>query len=122
MLGIDIKAARAAWTVFLLALVIVTAYAIRTTLVVLALSLFFAYMLMPILGFVERYAPKRMPPTVALAIVYLMLIGAFVGLGFTVGARIADEASTLGDRLPRPDAKSGVDRPHSFAGMAGTRP
>jgi predicted PurR-regulated permease PerM len=100
MLGIDYRAARAAWTVFLLALLIATAYAIRATLVVLAVSLLFAYMLAPIVGFVERYTPRRVSPTVALTLVYLALTGALVGFGLTIGSRIADEASLLANRLP----------------------
>ena len=100
MLGIDPKAARVTWTVFLLALLIATAYAIRATLVVLAVSLFFAYMLMPIVAMVQRYTPQRVSPGVALALVYLALIGALVGFGFTIGTRIADEANMLANRLP----------------------
>ena len=52
MLAFDRTVARAAWTVFLIALLIATAYAIRETLVVFAAALFFAYMLMPIVAFV----------------------------------------------------------------------
>ena len=100
MLGIDPKAARVTWTVFLVGLLIATAYAIRATLVVLAISLFFAYMLMPIVVMVERYTPQRVSPAVALALVYLALIGALVGFGFTIGTRIADEANMLANRLP----------------------
>src|SRR5438552_7797870 len=100
MLGIDPRAARITWTVFLVALLIATAYAIRATLVVLAVALFFAYLLMPIVGFVERHTPRRISPAIALALVYLALLGALVGLGFTIGTQIADEASMLGARLP----------------------
>lgn len=100
MLGIDSRVARATWTVFLVGLLIATAYAIRATLVVLAAALFFAYLLMPIVGLVERYTPRRISPTIALAIVYLAFIGALVGLGITLGSRIADEASSLANTLP----------------------
>jgi predicted PurR-regulated permease PerM len=100
MLGIDPRAARITWTVFLVALLIATAYAIRATIVVLAVSLFFAYLLMPIVGFVERHTPRRVSPGVALVLVYLALLAALVGIGFTIGARIADEASMLAARLP----------------------
>lgn len=100
MLGIDARAARITWTVFLVALLIATVYAIRATVVVLAVSLFFAYMLMPIVGFVERRTPKQISPAIALTLVYLALLGALVGLGFAIGTQIADEASMLGARLP----------------------
>jgi predicted PurR-regulated permease PerM len=101
MLGIDVRAARAAWTVFLLALLIATSYAIRVTLAVLLTSLFFAYMLMPVVNFVEARLPRRVPRTVALAIVYLILLGAIVGLGITIGGYIVEEANSLGSRLPQ---------------------
>jgi len=100
MLGIEPRAARAAWTVFLIALVIATAYAIRETLVVFMVALLFAYLLMPVVGFVERFTPARVSVNVALAIVYLVLIGVMVALAFTVGSRIADEANNLANKLP----------------------
>ncbi len=100
MLGIDPKTARAAWTVFLLTLVVLAAYAARDTLVVFAVALFLAYMLLPLVDFVERYTPRRVSRVPALAIVYLILIGLLVMLGITVGSRIADEAATLAKMLP----------------------
>src|SRR5579864_8211183 len=84
MLGLDPRAARAAWTVFLVALMVATAYAIRETLAVLMIALLFAYLLMPLLGIVHRFTPRRISPTVALAIVYLTLLGIIIALGLTV--------------------------------------
>ncbi|HTC89629.1 MAG TPA: AI-2E family transporter [Bryobacteraceae bacterium] len=100
MLGIDPKAARVAWTVFLLALLLATAYAVRETLAVFAIALLFAYLLIPLVGFVGRITPRRMPPRVALAIVYLALVGAIVALALTLGSRLADEANSLATQLP----------------------
>jgi len=100
MLGIDPRAARAAWTVFLVALLVATAYFIRETLVVFMIALLFAYLLMPLVGLVDRFTPKRVPSSFALAIVFLLLIGALVALGFTLGSRLVDEANSLASRLP----------------------
>jgi predicted PurR-regulated permease PerM len=100
MLGIDPRAARAAWTVLLLALVVAAAYAIRSTLAVFMVAVFFAYLLMPVVDAVTHYTPRRISRTLALAIVYLMLVGLIVALGFTLGSRIADEANNLATRLP----------------------
>jgi len=100
MLGIDARAARAAWTVFLVALVVATAYAIRETLVVLTIALLFAYLLTPLVGLLERFTPRRISPRFALAIVYLALLGAMIALAVTVGGRIVDEANSLAARLP----------------------
>jgi predicted PurR-regulated permease PerM len=100
MLGIDPRAARAAWTVFLIALVVAAAYAVRVTLVVFMIALLFAYLLTPVVELVQRFTPKRISPRVALVIVYLALIGVIVALAVTVGSRIVDEANNLATRLP----------------------
>ena len=100
MLGIDPKAARVAWTVFLLALLLATAYAVRETLAVFVIALLFAYLLIPLVGFVERITPRQVSPRVALAIVYLALLGAIVALALTLGSRLADEANSLATQLP----------------------
>ena len=100
MLGIEPRAARAAWTVFLVALTIAIAYAIRETLVVFMVALLFAYLLMPVVGFVKRFTPAKVSINVALAIVYRVLIGVMVALAVTLGSRIADEANNLATKLP----------------------
>ncbi|HYL75174.1 MAG TPA: AI-2E family transporter [Bryobacteraceae bacterium] len=100
MLGLDPRAARAAWTVFLVALTVASAYAIRETLAVLMIALLFAYLLMPVIGMVQRFTPRRISPNVALVIVYLALLGGIVALGLTVASRIGEEASSLATRLP----------------------
>lgn len=100
MLGIDPRAARAAWTVFLLALLVSAAYAIRETLVVFMIALLFAYLLMPLVDLVARFATRQISFPYALAIVYLLLVGAIVGFALTIGAQLADEANNLATRLP----------------------
>ena len=62
MLGIDPRAARAAWTVFLIALLVATAYTIRVTLVVFMIALLFAYLLTPVVDLVQRFTPKAISP------------------------------------------------------------
>ncbi len=100
MLGIDAHAGRAAWTIFLIALVIATAYLARETLVVFMTALLFAYLLMPLVGLLERFTPRQISPRLALAIVYLALVGAIIALGVTVGSRLGEEANNLATRLP----------------------
>ncbi|MBV9770197.1 MAG: AI-2E family transporter [Bryobacterales bacterium] len=100
MLGIDFKSARITWTVFLIALLIATAYAIRETLTVFVLALLFAYLLAPLVGFVARVTPRQVSPRIALAIVYLALIGGIVALALTLGSRLVDEANSLAKQLP----------------------
>src|SRR5467141_2573932 len=73
MLAIDLRAARAAWTVFLVALVVLAAYTVRTTLLVFMTALFFAYMLAPAVKFVQARLPRRVSRTISLTLVYLLL-------------------------------------------------
>jgi predicted PurR-regulated permease PerM len=100
MLGIDPKAARAAWTVFLIGLTIFLAYAARHTLLIFSLSLFFAYMLTPLVNFIQKFIPPRVSRNVTLAIVYVLFIGAIVGIGFLIGSAIAEQATSLATKLP----------------------
>ena len=98
MLGIDERALRIVWTIFLFALLLALVYYIRSTILVFAIAIFFAYMLSPIVALVERFIPKRR--TLALALVYILLIGALTGVGFAVIPTIAEEATSLVTRLP----------------------
>jgi predicted PurR-regulated permease PerM len=98
MLGMDERALRIVWTVFLFGLFLAFIYFIRETLVIFALSIFFAYMLSPIVDLVERYVAKRR--TLALTVVYILLIGALVGIGFAVIPKIGEEATALLTSLP----------------------
>jgi predicted PurR-regulated permease PerM len=98
MLGIDEKALRVTWTVFLFTLLLLVVYSIRETLLVFAGAIFFAYVLSPIVTLIERVLPKRR--AVALGLVYVVLLGAMVGLGFALIPRLASEAISLFKRLP----------------------
>jgi len=100
MLGIDPRVGRAAWTVLLLGLLVAAAYKIRETLAVFMIAVLFAYMLMPLVEMVERFTPKQVSTTLALAIVYLVLVGIIIGLSVTVGSRLVEEINTLAGRLP----------------------
>lgn len=100
MLGLDAKAASSAWTVFLVALAILTVYEARATIVVFVLAFFFAYLLAPAVDFIGRLFPKAVSKTWALALVYCMLVGVILSLVFAIGSRIVDEASALATKMP----------------------
>ena len=99
MLGTDERALRIAWTVFLLALALLIVYVIRDTLLVFAAAIFFAYMLLPVVAVIERFVQKRR--TLALSVVYILLVGAMVGIGFALVPALAAEATSLATRLPK---------------------
>ncbi len=99
MLGIDERALRVVWTVFLFALLIAVVYYIRDTLLVFALAVFFAYMLSPLVGFVERFLPRGR--NLALAVVYIALVSLIGLIGFELIPRIASQATNLFTQLPK---------------------
>ncbi|MDQ2712057.1 MAG: AI-2E family transporter [Acidobacteriota bacterium] len=98
MFGLDDKALRIAWTVFLFCLALAIVYAIRQTLLVFAGAIFFAYILSPVVSLIEEFIPKRR--TIALAVVYVLFVGAIVGIGFALIPPIVSQASSLVSRLP----------------------
>jgi predicted PurR-regulated permease PerM len=101
MLGIDPRAAKVTWTVFLIGLAIFITYSIRTTILVIIFSIFFAYLLFPLVRFVERHTPRRFPRTAALALVFILVIAGVTIGGALLGNRIVDEASRLALQLPK---------------------
>jgi predicted PurR-regulated permease PerM len=98
MFGVDDRALKIIWTIFLFFLFVVIVYTIRQTLLLFAASIFFAYMLSPVVGLIERFLPNRR--TIALAMVYVLLVGAIVGIGFALVPAIVAQASSLVSRLP----------------------
>lgn len=100
MLGLDARAARAAWTVFLVALAIFTVYQARATIVVFVLAFFFAYLLAPAVDFISRFFPKRVSRNWALAIVYCSSVALLVYLTSLIGAKIAEQATAFATKMP----------------------
>jgi predicted PurR-regulated permease PerM len=100
MLEIDGRALRVIWTVFLFALVVALLYSIRSTLVVFLLAVFLAHLLGPLVNRVERWLAPRIPRTLALAIVYLVLVGGALAVLIPVGAKIGEQAAALASKLP----------------------
>jgi predicted PurR-regulated permease PerM len=98
MLEIDHRAFRVVWTVFLFGLLLALLYFIRDTILLFAGAIFFAYMLSPLVALVERFIPRRR--NLALALVYILLIGILVGVGFQVIPTIAEQATSLAIRVP----------------------
>lgn len=100
MLGLDGRTLRAVWTVFLFGLVVAIVYLARHTLVIFALAIFLAHLLAPLVDRVERLIPRRVSRNVALAIVYLALIGIVTAILIAIGAKIGEQASALAGKLP----------------------
>jgi predicted PurR-regulated permease PerM len=100
MLGLDRRTIQIAWTLFLFALVLLITYKIGRTLIIFALALIFAHLLSPVVGFVERIFPPRVPRVAALLLVYVALIAVITAALIPLGSRISREAATFVARLP----------------------
>lgn len=100
MLGIERRAARAAWTVFLVLLLIFVLYLVRKVLFVFIAAILLAYLLAPVVNLVNRFSARRISRAYSLGVVYILLIGLLVLLGITIGARISEEAASLAERFP----------------------
>jgi len=100
MLGFDFRVARIAWTVFLVALLLYITYTVSATLLVLVFAVFFSYLVYPLVELVERVRPRRVPRTVSVALVFLLVIAIGVAVAAVFGSRIQEEAIRLSEQLP----------------------
>ncbi len=100
MFGIHTRALKATWTVFLFLCGVGLVYLIGHTLVVFTLAIFLAHLIGPIVERVERYMPKRLSHGMALAIVYLALLGVATAILIPVISEVGQQAATLAGRLP----------------------
>jgi predicted PurR-regulated permease PerM len=100
MLGIDRRAVRYAWTAATVILLLCLIYLVRRTLLVFILSLLFAYLLSPLVNLLDRILPTNRTRTIALALAYIIFIGAVVVVGIQIGSRVVAEATALAKQLP----------------------
>jgi predicted PurR-regulated permease PerM len=100
MLGIDQRALKSVWTVFLFALAVFVVYEIRGALVTFTLAMFLALLLSPVVTFVDHFTSVRVPRTVALAVVYIALVTVFISALLAIASGVAEDARSLAGRLP----------------------
>lgn len=100
MLGFNRSAAKITWTVTLVAVALLAVYAVRKTLFVFLLAVFFAYMVYPAVKRLSKYTPKRFSHSAATATVFLAIVLIVIGAVALVGPPVADQASTLTQQLP----------------------
>jgi len=100
MLGIDRNAARHTFTAIVVVLAMYLVYLVRQTLFIFTLALLFAYLLTPLVNFLDRVLPASRSRTPALALAYLIFIALAVFLGIQIGSRVVDQANKLARDLP----------------------
>lgn len=111
MFGFDQRAARIAWTVSLVAVALYLVYAVRHTIFIFVLAVFFSYMVYPLVRRVAALAPRRLSRPVATALVFGLLLLVLAGIAGIVGPMIVDQASTLANELPKlTDGSNILDR------------
>jgi predicted PurR-regulated permease PerM len=101
MLGFDSRAARAAWSVFLIAMLLFVVYLIRRVLLVFVLAILLAYLLSPVVRLVDRFIAKGRSRAYSLAVVYVLLVGALIAAGVAIGNTVAQEAANLAAGFPQ---------------------
>lgn len=101
MLAFDRRAARVTWTIFLVAAALFAVYAVRRTLLVFFLAIFFSYMLYPLVRRIERMIPLRSARMVATALVFVLLVAVVGAVLAVVGPPLASQASRLAVRIPQ---------------------
>jgi len=100
MLGIDRRAAKYTWSAAVVLLLLMGIYLVRRTVIVFVIALLLAYLLSPLVEFLDRMLPTSRTRTPALVGAYLILIAVLVFLGFEIGTRVVEEATALSQRLP----------------------
>ena len=94
----DARTARVVWTVLVFLGVLGLVYALRHVLLLIALSLFFAFLLFPLVRFTQqRLIRSRL---LAIVLVYLVVFAAVGGAGVAVVPRLATEVQNLAQQLP----------------------
>lgn len=104
MFGLDRRVARATWTVLVFAAVIGAAWAMRRLIALFAFSVFFAYLVFPLVKLTQRlpFAGRRW---VAIGLVYVVLLLGLGSLGTAVVPRLTTEVATLTQKIPEMSAK-----------------
>src|SRR5262245_49819006 len=104
MFGLDVRALRVAWTVFLLAASLWLLYLLRGVLFVFILAILFAYVVWPLVAVMETWFGKLVPPgrparLSALAVVYPVLIGLAILAGVVIAPQIAQQGTMLVEKV-----------------------
>jgi predicted PurR-regulated permease PerM len=101
MFFLDARAARATWTVLVFAAALGLVYLLRKPLLLLVFSLFFAYLIFPVVRMVQRGLPRWGGRPLAIGVVYLLLLLALFGLALGVGPRLTEEVTLLAEKAPQ---------------------
>src|SRR5271170_7768193 len=94
---LDSRTSRVLLTALLFALGLGFLYAARRTLILFLFAIFFAYLINPAVGRLEKLLRSRVW---AITAIYLLLLLALALFGFLIGPRIARQSARLGASMP----------------------
>jgi len=94
---LDSRTSRVLFTILLFALGLGFLYAARHTLILFLFAIFFAYLINPAVGRLEKLVRGRAR---AIGVIYLLLLLALGIFGFVAGPRISRQSARLGEALP----------------------
>lgn len=97
---LDARAAKVTFTVILVCALLAALVLIREVLVLFVFAILLAYVLSPIVDFVDRFVGNGRSRTISLAVVYLMLLGAAASVTGFIALQVAEEATVLVKTLP----------------------
>lgn len=100
MLAIDPRAARATWTVLLILLLTGLVYLASKTILIFVLALLLSALMGPIADLVDRFHNQRIPRTLSIAVLYLLLLGAMVTGIVLIGSAAMEQAAALATTIP----------------------
>ena len=101
MFFLDARTARVSWTVLVFATGVYLTYLLRKPLLLFVFSLFFAYLVFPLVHLVEQRLPRRGSRPLAIGAVYLLLLLALFAAGLGVLPRLSEEVARLTERAPQ---------------------
>lgn len=100
MLFVDVRTAKVVWTIVVCLGALGLLYLLRTPIFLFVFSLFFAYLIQPLVVTVERRLPRRGGRPIAIAVVYVVLFGLIAALVLVLGPRVSGEITKLTQKAP----------------------
>jgi predicted PurR-regulated permease PerM len=100
MLGIDGRAARCTWTAALVVVSLWLIYQMESTLYIFVLAVLFAYLLAPLVDFLNRLLPTSATRTVALGLAYVLVVGLVIVGAVALGSKVVEQATQLAAVFP----------------------
>jgi predicted PurR-regulated permease PerM len=95
---LDARTARVSWTVLLFLSALTLAYVLRHVIVLIAFSVFFAFLLFPLVRLTQRrIVASRL---LAIGVVYVLVVAALGGASVAAGPRLRTEVKALAQHLP----------------------